>query len=657
MPIEEKRPDPEALLARIKEEEKSQDKGQLKIFFGAAPGVGKTYAMLQEALEKLAEGYDVVAGVVESHGRSEVAAMLSKFEQIPRQQVMYHERELEEFDLDRALARKPGLILVDELAHTNLPSSRHAKRWQDVKELLQCGIDVYTTLNVQHIESLNDVVAQITGVTVRETVPDAILEEAYSVELIDLPPDDLLKRLERGKVYAPEHAKIATQRFFNRGNLIALRELALRATAARVNEQTLTYREAQSIQKSWPTTEKLLVCITPEASASKLVRAAKRMATRLQAEWFVVYIETNHRNELSKIERHHLLNQFRLAESLGAKTSTLNGRDYVEELLQFARDHNVTKIVMDKYFRQKHKHFIFENIADKLIRNSGDIDIYLIQGGYDKNLRLLPTLHLRPTSTWQSYTRGVLIVALCTLLSFVLSHFHFQLSNLVMIYLLGIVMIAMQGRYGPTILASLCSIVAFDFFFVSPRLALVIEDTQYLITFFVMLIVSLVISQLAIMRRRQNEVMRLRERRAAALYGLSRQLASARGLDNILKISVRHSAEFFASHVVVLLPDEQGHLVDKAHHGTDYALDEKEFSVAQWAYNFGQIAGFGTQTLPFTHAVYLPLLGESKIVGVLRVLPVDANSIMIQEQMHLLESFANQIAVAIEAEMETATKK
>lgn len=645
----DKRPDPEVLLARIKADERKESKGKLKIFFGAAPGVGKTHTMLQDANERLAEGIDVVAGLIETHGRKELETMLSQIEQLPLRKINYHGRVLQEFDIDKAIERKPALLLIDELAHTNLPNSRHIKRWQDVKEILERGINVYTTLNVQHLESLNDIVTQITGVTVRETVPDAILEEADVVELVDLPPDDLLKRLQEGRVYAPEQAELAKQNFFNKGNLIALRELALRITAERVGAQALSYREDQSIQKTWPTTERLLVCIEPNAQAAKLIRAARRMAARLHAEWMAVYVETVKKSKLSEIERHHLENNFRLAERLGGETYTLSGRDVVEELIAFARDRNVTKIVIGKEMRSRIKTFFFGSFVDELLRRSGDIDVYVIQGGYDKSHRFLPIIKLEHTSTWQSYLLSVVAVLLCTLFGFAFLP-RIGLSTMAMIYLLGVVLVSMRGKRGPAILVSIISVLAFAFFFIPPKLKFVFHNTQYLITHVVMLLVALIVSQLTIKIERQAAIARLRERRTAAMYALSRKLASSRGLEQILQTAVHHIADVFDSHVVALLPDEHGCLLIRANSGEEFVADEKEQSVARWVYDMGQVAGLGTQTLPFVPAVYVPLLGKQAVVGVLRVRPVDPERLAIPEQLHLLETFANQTAFVIEVD-------
>ena len=341
-----RRPDPDALLARLREEEARQHRGRLKLFFGAAPGVGKTYTMLEAARARQAEGVDVVVGVVETHGRSETARLTEGLTILPRRVIDYKGSKLQEFDLDGALARKPALILVDELAHTNAPGDRHGKRWQDVLELLDAGIDVYTTLNVQHVESLNDVVAQITGVTVRETVPDAVLERADEIELVDVSPDVLLQRLREGRVYLPDQASRALERFFREGNLIALRELALRQTAHRVDAQMRGYMRSQGIRDTWAASDRLAVCVGPDPSALRLIRAARRMAERLQAPWTAVFVEVP--GQVSEEAREAVVRAFRLAEELGGETITLSGASVADEVLAWAAQRNITRLIVGK---------------------------------------------------------------------------------------------------------------------------------------------------------------------------------------------------------------------------------------------------------------------------------------------------------------------
>jgi len=512
----------------VQAEEAQQARGKLKIFFGASAGVGKTFAMLQAAQGRKAEGVDVVVGYVETHGRAETDALLHGLEILPAKFVEYRNAKLREFDLDAALQRRPTLLLVDELAHTNAPGCRHAKRWQDVAELLDAGINVYTTVNVQHLESLNDVVAQITNIIVRETVPDRILEQADEVELVDLPPDELLQRLHEGKVYVPEQAAHASANFFRKGNLIALRELALRRTADRVDEQMQRYMQDHAISTTWPTHERLLVCVSPSPLSARLVRATRRMANRLRAAWLVVYVETPADARLSDSARERILQTLRLAEKLGAETAMLYGASISEEIIRYARQRNVSKIVVGKPLRSRWRDLLFGSVVDDLVRANAEIDVYVISGEQEP---VTPPVRqpVQLTSSWVAYLKGIGIVAVCTLLSNVITP-HLELANLIMLYLLGVMFVALRYGRGPSIVASLLSVAAFDFFFVQPYLTFAVADVQYLVTFGVMLIVAIVISTLTVQIRTQADVARQRERRTAAQRGSGLGLTICRGV-------------------------------------------------------------------------------------------------------------------------------
>lgn len=640
----EQRPDPDELLARVQAEEAQQARGKLKIFFGAAAGVGKTYAMLEAARRQRDEGVDVVVGCVETHGRAETEALLEGLEILPRRTVRYRGTTLHEFDLDAALARRPTLILVDELAHTNAPDSRHTRRWQDVFELLAAGIDVYTTVNVQHLESLNDVVAQITEVVVRETVPDRILEQADEVELVDLTPGDLLQRLKEGKVYIPQQAEWAAHNFFRKGNLIALRELALRSTAERVDAQMQTYKRDHAITQTWPARERLLVCVSPSPLSARLVRAACRMATGLHAEWLAVYVETPAR--LRDADRERVVQTLCLAEQLGAETVTLTGHNVSEEIVTYARSRNVNKIVIGKPTYPRWKEVVFGSIVDELVRRSGDIDVYVMTGDRDDSHPAAPT-GVERASQWSAYGWGLLAVSICTALAWLMFPL-FDLANLTMVYLLGIVVIATRGGRGPSILASILSVAALNFCFVEPRFTLLVSDPQFLITFGVMLVVALIISTLTVRVRQQAEAARQRERRTAALYALTREFASKRGLQNLPRAAVRHIGEVFESQAVVLLPDVSGRVFLQTGDQELFGLEASEQGVAQWVYDHNQMAGLGTDTLPGSKALYLPLIASQKTVGVLGVRPAQPQRMLDPEQLHLLETFASQTALAIE---------
>lgn len=649
------RPDPDAMLARVHEEEAQQARGKLKIFFGATAGVGKTYAMLEAAHARRAEGVDVVVGWVDTHGRVETEALLQGLEMLPRRPVAYRDTTLLTFDLDAALARHPTLLLMDELAHTNAPGARHPKRWQDVEELLDAGIHVYTTINVQHLESLNDIVAQITGVVVRETIPDSMLERADDVELIDLPPDDLLQRLREGKVYVPQQAARAIDNFFRKGNLIALRELALRHTADRVNAQMQLYRRDHAIEETWPTTERVLVCVSPSPLAGRLVRAARRMAARLRAEWVVIYVETPAHLQLPEADRDRVVQTLRLAEQLGAETVTLSGQSVSEELLNYARTRNASKIVVGKPRRAHWREVVFGSVVDTLIRSRDDIDIYVISGDQDES-RALPTMPQKRPRNWAVYGWSGLIVALCTALAQQMSP-YVAAADLIMVYLLGIVIVAMRYGHLASIMASVLSVAAFDFFFIPPVWTFAVAHMEYLVTFAVMLFVALVISTLTARVGQQAEAARQRERRTAALYAMSRELARTRDRESLLAAAARHVSEVFDSQVALLLPNTDQHLQvwdgsgwRESWEGRQilFVPDTRGQGIAQWVYDHKQIAGLGTTTLPSAAALYLPLLAARGTVGVLGVQPAQPRRLLAPEQVHLLETFASQTAVAIE---------
>jgi len=643
--MQERRPDPDALLDRVKEEEAHERRGRLKVFLGAVAGVGKTYAMLQAARERKNEGVDVIVGWVDTHGRAETEALLPGLEILPRRPIEYRGQVLTEFDLDLALTRRPTLVLVDELAHTNVSGSRHAKRWQDVMELLEAGISVYTTLNIQHVESLNDVVAQITGVVVRETLPDSVLEQADEVELIDLPPEDLLQRLKDGKVYVPEQAAEAARNFFRKGNLIALRELALRRTADRVDVQMRDYMRDHAIRKTWPVTERIIACVGAGPHSVRVVRAAKRFADTLRAEWIVAYVETPAHARLSDLDQARLAETLRLAEQLGAETAVLSGHRASDEILAHARRRNASKIVVGKPEHRRWRHRLFGTIADDLIRGAGDTDVYVISGEESANVPYVAPRGGR-SRRWLPYARATGIVTLCTGLAWIMLP-YFELSNLIMVYLLGVVLVAYRSEPGPSILASILSVAAFDFFFVPPYLTFAVSDTQYFVTFAVMLVVALVISGFTVRIRWMAEAAGQRERRTAALYALSRELAGTRGVTRILEAATRHIADVFRARVVVLLRDDGGVLAARGTAG-GFELDSTEVGVSRWVFEHNQSAGRGTGTLPGAKALYLPLAAAGGPIGVLGVWPHDPHALETPEQLHQLETFANQTALAVE---------
>lgn len=644
--MKEQRPNPEELLKRVLEEEQQNLRGKLKIYFGAAPGVGKTYTMLKDAVDQRSQGQDVIIGIIESHGRKEIERLCNDFEILPRLPVDYHGTKLLEFDLNAAIKRNPSIILVDEMAHTNPPSLRHAKRWQDIKEVLDCGIDVYTTLNVQHIESLNDIVAQIIGTNIRETVPDSVFDMADTVEIVDLPPDDLLRRLREGKVYFPARAEIAAENFFRKGNLIALRDLALRVTAEHVETEVFLYRHGRGIQRIWPTTEKILVCVGPETETMKVIRTARRLATSLQSEWIAVHVDASW-VRLSKEERQSVIQNLRFAERLGAETKILAGSNIVNEIFAFAREQNITKILVGKKIRPRWKSWFVRSLADEIVRSSEEIDVYIITGAFEpsKKIQSVFTKRIIP---WSTYGMALLIVTLATGVDFALFPFLGH-SNLIMVYLLGVVIVAMYGQIGPSILASILSVLAYDYFFVPPRFSFAVSDIQYVFTLLVMLLVTQIISHLTILTRRQVKIAHHIQKRTAILHRLTRQLAGTRGVNNLLEVAIYFISDTFNSEVLVLL-SKNGQL-EIWPKGKDLStLNDKEMTIAQWVYNMGQIAGFSTDTLSFSDAIYIPLLSLKETIGVLRVKPEDQEQLLIPEQIRLLEDCANQIALSIEAD-------
>ncbi len=652
--MENARPDPDALLAQVKVEAERK-RGRLKVFLGAAAGVGKTYAMLEAAHLQQRAATDVVVGVIETHGRAETEALLDGLEVLPRRSIAHGGVTLTEFDLDGALARHPALILVDELAHTNAPGSRHVKRWQDVEELLDAGIDVYAAMNVQHLESLNDVVARITHVRVRETVPDAVLEQADEIELVDLPPGELLQRLREGKVYVPEQATRAAQSFFRKGNLIALRQLALRHLAERVDAQMQVYRRATGVAETWPVRERVLVAVGAAPSSQRLVRATKRMAERLGAEWIAAFVETPAYTSWSEADRSRVWETLRLAEQLGGHTVSVSGTDTATELLSYARTHNVTKLVVGKPAHTRIRDRLLGSLLDNVVRASGDVDVYVISG--EPGEEAVPRRVAAPVEDARSgYLWAMLAVVACTLIGSAMRPW-FELVNIVMVFLLAITMVAARLGRRPSILASILSVAAFDFFFVPPHLTFAVSDTQYVITFLVMLAVALVISSLTARLKLRSQSARHREQRTAALYEMSRDLGQTPELDRALQTGVRHIAAVFGSDAAVLLPDAQGRLDVAAAAGRP-SLDNHELAVARWAFDHRKPAGAGTDTLPSAAALHVPLVAARGAVGVLAVKPASGARLRDPEQLHLLDVFARQIAATIERErLEEETRR
>lgn len=640
--MEQRRPDPEALLAQAQAEERGR--GKLKIFLGYAAGVGKTFAMLEAAHQRKREGVDVAVGYIETHKRLETESMLSGLELLPRASLDYRGIKLTEMDVDQVLRRHPALVLVDEMAHTNAPGSRHAKRYQDIEEILDAGIDVYTTLNIQHLESLNDVVAQVTGVIVHETVPDRVIDEASDIEVIDLPPEELLVRLKEGKVYIPDQAARAIREFFRQGNLTALREMSLRRAAERVDNQMRSYMRTRAIPDVWPASERLLVCISPSPYAEKIVRTARRLADELNADWFVVYVEVATRPEVNPANRARIDQTLRLAESLGAKARTIAGRTIPEAVFTYARKHNITKIVVGKPLRPRWREWLSGSIVDQLVYASGDIDIYVISAKAEAGRSGVPK-EWRPHRPLWRYVLSLGLVGLATLFS-LLFRGRIEPTNLVMIYLVAVVISAIYLGRGPSLIAAIAGVLAFDFFLIPPYITFAVSDTQYLLTFIALLTIGLVVSTLTARVREQAEAAIEGERRATALYSLGRDLTSARGLPQVADTIIGHISEVFGRQVAIFLPKD-GQVTTFAH-SPDYLPDENELGVANWVFQHNQPAGRGTDTLPAAPVRCHPLKTARGLVGVLGVRPPDAGSALSLEQRQSLLAFADQAALSIE---------
>lgn len=644
------RPDPDELLARVEEEERKAARGKLTIFFGAAPGVGKTFAMLEAARNEVDQRRDVVAGVVETHGRYATGALLLGLELLPQREVEHRGVKLHELDLAAALKRKPALILIDELAHTNAPGSLHAKRWQDVEDLLDAGIDVLTTLNVQHLESLNDVVAQITGVVVRETVPDSVFDKADEVRLVDLPAEELLERLRDGKIYLLPQAESAKQHFFKEGNLIALRELALRRTAERVDAQMRGYKIAHGIEPTWHASERVLVCVSPSPHSARLVRAARRMATSLHAELVGLYVETASALRMTNADRDRLAENMRLVEQLGGEAVTVRGDDAASETVQYARKRNVTKIVLGKPTHPRWRDVVRRSFLDDVVRLSAEIDVYVISGAVGDALAVAksdsaPSEKKEASSGYLASTGAV---ALSTLLGWLIFP-RGELADIVMVFLLGVIIVASRSGYGPSIFTAVLSVFAFDFFFVPPYFSFAVSDLRHIVTFAVMFVVAFIISHLTKRIRDQADTARRREQRTASLYAISRELGHAGTREVLLEAAAKHVREVFSAKVAVLIPNAAGVLEPVfADEQTLTDGDDKEIGVADWVWTHGRAAGASTDTLPSSRALFVPLGGARGRVGVLALFSADMKSLRGPDERQLLETFTGVIGSAIE---------
>jgi two-component system, OmpR family, sensor histidine kinase KdpD len=659
------RPDPDALLAQVQEQERRASRGKLRIYFGASAGVGKTYAMLSAGRELRADGMEVVVGIAETHGRGETAALLEGLDVLPRKTIDYRGKTIAEFDIDAALARHPALILVDELAHSNAPGSRHPKRWQDVDELLNAGINVFTTVNVQHLESLNDVVGGITGIRVAETLPDTVFDEADEVVLVDIPADELLARLKAGKVYQEQQAERASHNFFRKGNLIALRELALRRTADRVEDDVQTYRVEKSISPVWKTDAALLACVGPQPGVEHVIRSAARLASQLNAEWHAVYVETPQLQRLPANQRERILKSLKLAQDLGATTSVLSGQDIAATIVDYARGHNFSKIILG---RSRRTGIWRERLLKNVAVMAPDIDLIEIghTGSAEASASSVPSPEKDVVPSADNgdspsavvgkrhHWRYAWAAAACILTTVIATPMlpYFDLANIVMLFLLTELLIAVRLGRGPAVMAAFLSVAAFDFFFVPPRFTFVVADFQYLVTFAVMLMVGLITGHLTAGLRYQANVASHREARSRALYGFARALSGTLQSEQIYETCRTFIQQTFHAKAILLLPDDAGRLQLPPSSGEETArasnLSVLDMGIAQWAFDRTTPAGMGTDTLPGSQFLYLPLIAPMRTRGILAIQPDNRRWILIPEQRQQLDTFATLAAIVLE---------
>ncbi|MBU6461673.1 MAG: sensor histidine kinase KdpD [Bradyrhizobium sp.] len=646
----DKRPSPDALLETVRRE--SDTAGRLKIFVGAAPGVGKTYEMLQSAHARLKAGADVVIGVVETHGRVETEALLRGLEIIPRKRVNYKDQILEEMDLDALIARRPQIALVDELAHSNAPGSRHPKRYLDVEELLSRGIDVYTAVNIQHIESLNDVVAQITHVRVRETVPDSVFDRADAIELIDLTPDDLIARLREGKVYVPKQAERALEHYFSPGNLTALRELALRRTAECVDEQLLTHMQANAIAGPWAAGERILVCLNEDARAAGLVRYTKRLADRLHAPWTAVSIETRRSLQLSEEQRDRLADTLRLAEALGGEAVTIPGvgRRIADDLIGFAQANNVTQIIIGKATRSWWFEIMRGSVVHDLVRRAGNISVNVIAGdelpAEPVAKSAMQTAARPPSFDPRPYLMALAVTAV-GLGAAELIRPIFGVENVDLVFLTAVVSVAVRFGLGPSLLASVAASLCYNFFFLPPVYTFTITDPTNVAAFFFFMLLAILVSNVAARVRTQAMTATSRVRTTESLYAFSRKLAGTATLDDVLWATAYQIALMLKVRVVLLLP-EDGVLTVKTGYPPEDQLDEADLAAANWAWGNDRIAGRGSDTLPGAKRLFLPMRTGRGPIGVIGIDDDRTGPLLTPDQRRLLGALVDQGALAIE---------
>lgn len=645
------RPDPDALLQRIQEEESRAQRGKLTVFLGAAAGVGKTFGMLDAARDRLREQVNVMIGWIETHGRVETERMAEGLPRIAPARLQYRGRTLEEMDVDAILAERPEIVLVDELAHTNVPGSRHVRRFQDVEELLAAGISVYTTLNIQHIESVNDIVSQITGVIVRETVPDSFVEQADNIRLIDIPPEDLIKRFKEGKVYVPSQAEQALKKFFRPGNINALRELALRFTASNVDQDMTDYMRSHGIAGPWPAAGRVMVGVSASPFSAQLIRAAKRLADGLHTDFLAVHVETDRqRFPNNSADKERLDRNMRLAEDLGAQTFTVVGTDLAQEILDVARSHNVTSLIVGKPLHSRLWELLHGSVVDKLIREGEGISVYVLHGEIEKENK--PSVRTAPSvshhASWYHFIAGFFMTAAITSVSWVLQT-QLELVNIALLYLMPVLLTAVWWGRWPSYFTAVVGVLQFDFLFVPPILDFSVYDMRYIWSFVIFLIVSFLIGGRTELLRQEARMARQREKGVRALYDFSRKTAAIGSSKEIAQELAHYSGETIGRRTVVLLQNEEERLVEQGAYAPDKqsagVLPETEYAVAVWTYEHGQAAGALTETLPGADYLFVPLVSGGNTGGVLGVFIGDKR--IAAEERRLIDAWAGLSAIAI----------
>lgn len=638
---EDRRPSPDALLAQAK----AEGHGKLKIYLGAAPGVGKTYEMLSDARKKLADGVDILAGVVETHGRKETLALCEGIEIIPKRKLGYRGQELEEMDIDALLARRPQIALIDELAHTNVDGSRHPKRWMDVEELLAAGIDVWSTLNIQHLESLNDIVARITRVRVRETVPDALLDRADDIELIDLTPEELIERLKEGKVYAPEQAQRAIRNYFAPGNLSALRELAMRRAADRIDQQVRGLRQAQGESTPWAASERILVCIDDRPDAAEVVRHAKRLADRAKAQWVAVYVETARHARLSEVERGRIAETLRLAARLGSETATLPGDRIADTVIAYAKDQNVTQIVVGKAKRPPLFEAVFGSVVRDLIDAAETIAIYVVpEEGEGAKKRALGNLIPQPALSPRAVFESVAMTAAATAAAYPLDAF-IGVNNLSLVFLAAVLISALtRGLWSGLITGIICAL-AYNWFYTEPRYTFTVADPESVLAIVVFSGAAILVSFLASRAREQTQSARAEAKTSRELYGLAKGLASVATEDEVAQTLAAYAARSFDAECAVFA---RVGVHDLRLAGTApgvASLNDADMAAARWTADKGQAAGRGADTLPGVRWLFVPMRTSRLFAG---VLAIARETPLSPQERRRLDAMSDQAATALE---------